>query len=448
MKVRHRLSSLLLPFLLIASLCACSRYIEGEVFLDKNGNNIRDFGESVVSGIGYSVTQNGSKFFAGQTDDVGQFLVTMDSSKEGISYCVDIDTETIPAVPNPGAPGKALEASVDDDEAEATPEATSSAEEDDEDEEEVDSNACPKESDGQPKCSDSRCADEAACDTHVVKSKQACDKSKLAEMKMKLDVPIAVDYSTRLAKVENPEQTAYVGETIALEIVYPYSCTFQPFVLPRGLKVSIGNAYDAMTREVFLARAVAERPSQILHNDVPRFGHDELVTYLLPVEVIDEGDFQNQDIELQPKVKCPDGKEIATPVQILHLRTSQSDDAKDYQLSSEMAAGCPELGESGVMTGNIEAAAGNTGIPEAVYTLEISGGGSYISMEDVPGYCNLSGSSVECEIEGNASLSKLAMAFNFKISDSIPKPAKVTFTPKLKVGESSLSDTPIECEYP
>ncbi|MCE9624242.1 MAG: hypothetical protein K8R69_02125, partial [Deltaproteobacteria bacterium] len=88
----------MLYVLLAASLCGCSRYVEGDVFLDKNANNVRDFGESVVSGMPFTVTRNASALKTGVTDAVGHFLVPVDSTDIGSNYCVQVSSADVAAM--------------------------------------------------------------------------------------------------------------------------------------------------------------------------------------------------------------------------------------------------------------------------------------------------------------------------------------------------------------
>ena len=471
MNRRTTIYRLFLPWLLLASLCACSRYIEGEVYLDKNSNNIKDLGEPAIYGVQYSVTQNGSTVNSGVTDPDGHFSVPLESAKIDVNYCVSVNSQGELVFPQAPKASKALEASVDEDEDEdedegddckkmpnGQPDCTDSdccddalcddaeacqAEETPEAEEDKD--ACPEKSDGQPNCADSRCADEPACDTYTVKSMQACDKTKTTELVMKLDVPVAVDYSTRLGKIEKSEKTVQVGEIVGLEFVFPKSCTFQPFILSKSLEVSIGNAFDPMTREIFLAKAVAERPSQLFYNDTPRFGHDELITYLLPVTVVAG---QDQEIQIQPKLNCPDGKEVSSNLQVLYIGSAPGgSETKAYELTSEISGGCPELDESGVLSIWIQDTAGQ-GIAESSYSVAVSGAGSHLAFEDLPEFCHYQNSAVECAIEASPLLSKLGLAFNFTVSESIPKPANLVFTPKLKVDGAEIDGAPLSCSYP
>src|SRR5262249_12090837 len=117
-------------------------------------------------------------------------------------------------------------------------------------------NACPKGSDGKPNCNDSRCSGEAACNTRTVKSMQACDTAKASTVKLALDVPIGMDYATRVAKISNVYPTVVVpGDKIAVEITYPSSCDFEPTTLPSVfVPDNLGDAYDATTRELSLAK--------------------------------------------------------------------------------------------------------------------------------------------------------------------------------------------------
>lgn len=468
-----KVSRLLLPFLLLASLCACSRYIEGGVYLDKNGNNIKDFGEPNISGIQYSVTGDGSTVNSGVTDPDGKFLVQLESAKLDVNYCVSVDSAGGLVFPANSPSGKALEASTSSDEDNSDSNAeckklnngqpdcsdddccdfsqcqgATACEKEETPAPTTDPDACPKGSDDKPQCSDSRCSDEPACVTLTVKSMQACDKTKSTELTMQLDVPVAMDYSSRISKIEKTTHVAQVGEIIGLEIVYPKSCSFQPFILPKTLQVSLGGAYDAVTREVFLVKAIAERPSQLFYNDTPRFGHDELITYLLPVEVIGGGSSGDEELQLQPKLSCPDGKEVLSNLQVIRIKSGSSSpgSSEAYELTSEITGECPELGESGVLLNSIEHTGGE-GMAASSYALTISGGANYVTLEDLPEYCQQVGPTVECDLEASNSLTKLGISFNFKISESLPKPSTISFSSKLEVNGATFNDAPVSCTY-
>ncbi|MFO1464262.1 MAG: hypothetical protein U1F66_10845 [bacterium] len=476
------------------SLAACSRYIEGDVFLDKNGNNVKDLGEGVLANIPFTVTVNNAALDSGVSDGGGHFRVPMDLGANDGNYCVQVSSPELQA-----AEAKSLQAGKALQNAEATPEPTakvcpnnglgrpdcsnenccdnaqcthasvceqknscaktSDGKPDCSDpdccgesacasasacESKKDDNACPKDKSGNPDCNDSRCSEDAACHTRTVKSMQACDKAKATAMTMVLDVPVALNYSERVAKVKNVVSAPVsVGDKVGVEITYPSSCDFDPYVLPAAfVPVNIGDAYNAATHELFLAKAVAERPSQLINRDSPPFGHDELFTYVLPLKVVGDETLVDSDYTIQPTVTCPDGKKVSASATVIRVAASQS-----FALSSEISPACPALGETATITAEIANHSSRT-YSEATYSVTVAGGEGALSLEALPSQCRNKGTEVECDLPALPPDAKTEIAFSYTMASSLAKPTAITFSPKLMVDGVKFSDSAISCNYP
>lgn len=486
------LSKLFHYSILLLSLSACSRFIEGDVFLDKNGNNLRDAGESVVAGMPFTVMKDNAVFKTGVTDSLGHFSVVLGNSANDGNYCVQVDKEDVAAVKSKDlSAGKALQSESD------TPEPTADVcplnglgrpdcsnekccdnavcaqaqickdnNDDDKDEcskdkdgepdctdsdccdeseckddsackKEEDKNACPKDKDGAPNCDDSRCEDEPECKTYTVKSGQTCDKIKSTAMVLALDVPVAMDYETRVAKVEKRVSSpAERGDKVGIEITFPSSCTFDPYVLPAAVvPQGLGEAYNVTTRELFLAKAIANIPSQLITRDTAPFGHDALYTYVMSLQVEGDDSLKDSEVTIQPTLTCPDGKKVSASANVISLKASQT-----YTVAAEISPKCPQVGESATISAKLEAKA-EQGFSDAVFTLAI-GGESHISLGSIPSFCKNKGESLECDLSSGASGSKAELDFQFTLEEDS---STVSFSPRLDVAGSQFTDTAIIC---
>ena len=500
MNLKNLFHKISLPLLLVASLCACSRFIEGAVFLDKNANNLKDYGEPAIAGLPYTITRNNAAMQNALTDGEGHFFVTTGINDVDVNFCVQVSSEDVAAfqaaVPEPA---KALKA------AETEPEATADAcpfivgkpdcnnknccdnaacaqasvcdePEDDcsknsngdpdcsdsdccdeteckEDsnckDEEEDKNACPKDGSGDPNCDDSRCSAEPACNTHTVKPMQACDKSKAAVLTMKLDVPVAMDYTTRIAKVgEVRTGPVAVGDKFGIEITYPASCKFDPYTLPSAFAATgVGEAFNATTHELLLAKAIRDLPSQVINRDAPPFAHDPLHTYVLRLEVVSEDGVQDGEIKIQPAVVCPDAKRILASSNVVTFKSGGGEaPTPAFTVDAGLEASCPALGESATLKTLIEAQdpANYVG---ATYTLHV-GGDALFSIESMPSQCQDKGTTIECSMDTLHMGTKSEFSIKYKMADSVSDPSVVSFTAQLEANGEQFNDAAIACNYP
>lgn len=499
MRLKSWLRNLTLPllFLLAASLCACSRYIEGDVFLDKNANNVKDHDEPAIAGIPFTVTRNDATLQTAETDSDGHFFVATGINDVDVNFCVQVRAEDVSAFQAADSETpKALKA------LEASPEASSEAcpfivgkpdcnnknccdnalcaqaavceeenscskksdgkpdcgdpdccddsacSEDSACEEKEDENACPKDKGGNPDCDDSRCSAEAACNTYTVKPMQACDKSKASQLTMKLNVPVAVDYATRVGKLSEVRTgPVAVGDKFGIEITYPSSCAFEPYALPKAFApIGLGKAFDASNHELLLAKAILEQPSQVMRQDVPTFGHDKLHTYVLRLEVVGEEGQKDGEIKIQPTVSCPDGKKVLAGANVISFSSAAGQPAAPFSLDAGLVPGCPELGEIATLKTLIEAQDPAT-YANATYTVFL-GGESHLTIDSMPSQCLDKGATIECAMDTLHLGTKSEFSIKFKMADSVSEPTTVSFTSQIEADGAQVTDTAILCNYP
>lgn len=496
MRLISLLRKLVLSLLLMASLGACSRYIEGDVFLDKNANNIKDRDEPAIAGMPFTVTRNDATLQIAETDAEGRFLVATSINDVDVTFCAKVRPEDVSAfqAADPETPKalKALETSseassgfcplivgkpdcnnknccnnaqcsdseVCEEEGNACSKKSdgkpdcsdpdccedSACSEDSACEEKKDENACPKNKSGKPDCDDSRCSAEAACNTYSVQPMQACDKTKASQLKMRLNVPVAVDYTTRVTQVDEVwTGPVAVGDKFGIEISYPSSCSFEPYVLPKAFApIGLDNAFNAATRELRLGEAILAQPSQVIRRDAPPFGHDKLHTYVLRLEVVGEEGQKGGAIKIQPIVSCPDGKKVAASANVVSF--SSATPVPAFSLDAGIIPGCPELGEMVTLKTLIEAQ--DPAIyADAAYTLFL-GGESHLTIDSMPSQCQDKGATIECAMDTLHLGTKSEFSIKFKMAESVGGPTTVSFTAQIEADGIQVTDTAILCHYP
>ena len=498
MKLKTFLSKITLPLLIVASCCACSRFIEGDVFLDKNANNVRDHGEPVVAGIPFTVTRNNATSKTGITDAEGHFSVTMGINDLDANYCVKVSPEAISDLQTKSfEQNKALKSLETKSEATSDTcpfivgkpdctnvnccdqplcsdakacenEADSCTKNSDGDpdcsdadccdesacsdavgcKDKSDPNACPKDSGGNPDCHDSRCSAESACNTYSVQPMQACDTTKAAVLTMNLDVPVAMDYSSRIAALDEAlVGPISVGDKFGIEISYPASCSFDPYTLPAAFApVGLAGAFNKSNHELSLDKAILAQPSQVIHQDSPPFGHDKLDTYILRLEAVGTDGVIDGKIKVQPKLTCPDGKQVQASVNIVSFDSESQSDAPAFSINSEISPSCPALGESATFRNFIQAQDA-TGFSAATYKLSLSDE-SLLTINSIPSQCEHKGATIECDMSTLHIGTIADFSVNFTMADSVAEPTKITFTSQLDANGESFTAPAIDCNYP
>jgi len=498
MKLFSKITQIGIQILLAAALLACSRFIEGDVFLDKNANNIKDQGEPVIAGIPFNVTRNQEAPKTYVTDAEGHFVVATSINEVDINYCVEVTNDNLNAFKATATESakqlKMLEASPspspeacrmivgkpdcedvnccdetfckdaaicqeDDDCAKNSDGKPDCSDADCCDESECDgaeacetdedANACPKDGSGNPKCDDSRCSSEAYCNTYSVKANQACDTTRLAKLTMTLNVPLSVDYTSRVAELsEAASGPVSVGDKFGIEIIYPSSCRFEAYNLPAALTpIGLGDAFNASTRQLLLDKAIANQPYQVIPQDSPPFGHDQLHTYVLRLEATGIEGVTDGAITIQPALTCPDGKSVNARANRISFKDAPAEtNPAAFTVKAALAPECPAFGETAKLTTTIEAqdvAAFST----AVYTLHISGE-SQMEIDSMPSQCADKGDKIECAMDTLHLNQKSEFSIEYTMKDSVAIPTPMTFTPYLESEGAQFSAETIACQYP
>lgn len=448
------------PVILLAALSACSGQIQGEIFLDENGNNLKDGNEKAIVGVPFTVTLDNSTYKTGSTDDEGRYLVRMDGTNINGNYCIKVDALDL-ALINQSAKSKSLamkelEASdscpVDiNGEPDCTNEnccgyavceSASICQESDAGNNNED-NQCPTDDTGDPICTDSRCANQSACQTDsiTIKSMEACGEP--SGTSMTLDVPIAQDYSSRVGEISKTyPNTVHIGDTITVDIVYPSSCTFELYTLPSSfMPDGLSEAYNEITGELSLERIVQDNSSNLTKKDKPPLGHDKLYSYALSLKVVGSEGLAETEQIIQPSLICPDGNTVQASSTKVNIKGDQS-----LSLNAGISPDCPALGESATISADITNLL-NSDISGAIYSVSISGGNDNLTITSLPSQCWNKGSGIECDIGTLSPGANETLSFEFKMTEAVSPDTSIRFYPEVEVDGTQYTDTVISCNY-
>jgi hypothetical protein len=322
---------------LLAGTAACSSNLEGEVFLDENGNLKKDEGESLLANIAYNVTLDDESVVTDNTESDGKYSQSI--SKRG-TYCVKVSSDSL------------VQSSGDDSTSASVVVTTSSLTEDESSSSDTSSDSSDSDSSSESSettttttttSSDSDSSDSA----ESVKSGEACDD--VTGTSLELNVPIAMDYSTAVTSLADPAtQNVSRGDTVTLPITFPVSCTFELLSVSLSLtpQVSPSSAYSSTTGQLNL-NSVVSASSDLVITQPMAINQDPLATYDLVVKVDEDGTVGDTTITITPKVDCPDGTVVTLQNQVIAINSTD-----DFEVTQSMS-GTAAVGETIVVTTTI-----------------------------------------------------------------------------------------------
>lgn len=315
-----------LMFLALAFLSACTGNIKGKVFLDLDGDNVKDDGESPIANMTFSVTKDDEDFKTGTTDENGEFEFEQDGAG---TYCITIDEddllnaeEAVLITPSMASTSPTFTRSTSPSftsETIATPLAASTSDEEDTstDEDTTDTTDSTDSSDSTTVESGYVCIDSTGFDEEA-------------------DVPIAIVYD--VTSSDTVDEDLSRGDTITLELQFPVSCTFDAFILPSSVVPTDPDlsGYNSVTKTMNLNTAVSDNTTLFSTSDPGIINYDTVGLYEFELEAqIDELDEETVTLD-DITMTCPDDSTITLPTITLNLTSEDI-----IEISQEITDGTP-----------------------------------------------------------------------------------------------------------
>ncbi|MBI4126415.1 MAG: hypothetical protein HY465_02870 [Deltaproteobacteria bacterium] len=279
------------PFLIILLTAtilgtACSGTMSGEIYVDRNHNNLRDAGESSAGRVPVTITRDGKLLISGYASS-GKFSVA--TKGKGI-YCANVQTVLLgqSQAPVSGTGTRSLSKTHEGDTSDGGAV------------EEVGDDEVAGESDeqggGHSTGGSSSGGQSVGANCCELKWSGSCN----------IAIAIPQDYTADLDEIPAPPPIHLAaGEHHTLHIAYPCDCELKPLYLPQVLEaVNSGERFDPNLNRV---EFVASRP--VNARAVSVVGASDICS--ANVEVAARADIPREDFEytICPKALCPDGAE-------------------------------------------------------------------------------------------------------------------------------------------
>ena len=263
-------------------LIGCAGEIKGHVFLDKNGNGIRDTDEPGLGKVLYDVTLDGAPYTSGMTDEENGSLIVPTKGDKG-DYCINVkntadtylESSTQPTVSS--ILGKA--------------ETTATTEDD----QTADNSTDTEQTDEQPK------------DTTPVATEPLppnCVQIEGYTSKVNMDIAIAINMSDSIGAIPQPEtKTVLAGDKVEICFYYPRSCKILNLKLPEFLAPA-KKLYSTSGNTLSLSTIEPDKSQSIKPYSLTS---DVLTPKCFELKASAEQEESVKTIELKPKILCPDG---------------------------------------------------------------------------------------------------------------------------------------------
>lgn len=341
-------------------LAGCGGSVTGQVFIDKNGDGIRDSNEMGVPYAQVSLTRDNKKIAEHYTDTEGYFEIPI--KRQPGTICVSTDLsfaesnldyiryyqdQGLPAAAMKISPpkGQTFKAETADDEEEDT-------DNDDDNDGILDSadncptvaNASQTDSDGDgwgDACDDD---DEERDDTVTAESPDStstagwvgakyCREVKSAGFEV--EIPVAMDYEAAISTLpERLTVKCYAGAECEVTIPYPRGCQLHTIYLPEGLSPAStgeGISYNASMNSLSFEEDVGEDGSKTfkaMETSRPTLATSDFMILTLKLKTSDKIDIGTTDTSLKPSADC-DGQTLELPT--IPIELSRQFDIAVYQ---------------------------------------------------------------------------------------------------------------------
>lgn len=294
---------IVLVFALLFTVFGCSGSVSGQVFIDSNGDGIRDADETGVPYAKVSLARDNKAIAEHYTDaegyfDIpvrrkpGQICVSTDLSfaEANLDYLLYSQNDASPAAAMKVSPPKAMKATTTGDEEEEIV---------DEEEEEDDSGATVD------------TTDTTTSAEGWVGAKYCRDvKSRGFEV----EIPVAMDYEAAIADLpDRLTVKCYAGSECEFTIPYPDRCTLHTIYLPEGLapveEAQTGISYNPSMNSLSFEENVGEEGSKAfkaISTTRPTLAVSSYRIVTLDLLVDDDIDVGSTATQLKPSAKCGD----------------------------------------------------------------------------------------------------------------------------------------------
>lgn len=319
-------------------LGACSGNITGIIFLDENGNNKRDDGESRIADLSFEVTKDDEDFDDSQTDGDGEYSVAVGGAGE---YCVQVtegglsgtnDDGSAPALVSAlqiGTRGSIKRQSTDTDDDSDSTDTTTDTDDDSTTDDTTSDDSTDDSTDSTD--DDSTTDEESETSSATTESGKACDTSS-GGFGLEMDVPIAMDYSTGVESLEDPaDRTVSRGDRISLSVTYPESCEFDLIYLPLSVTpVAVpSGSYDSTTGLFNFNTAIAA--TTVTESEGIAVHHNDLNTYTLTIDIDQDGSLDTKSVTITPSVSCPDDETVTLKAHNIEINSEE-----DFDLTNDV----------------------------------------------------------------------------------------------------------------
>lgn len=437
MKKVHPLKLLVCCLAIPLIFLSCGGDLEGKVYLDINGNNLKDKPEKLITGVAVTASVNDVDVKQGTTNSSGKYSLDVEGSG---TVCVETNLtksgttpalKTLTRASTVGSSGLLLQATTDTTDTDTT------------DTETVCDDGTDDDGDGDTDCDDSDCASDTACTSEESDDDSSTEDSTTATVESgkacndydgfggTLDVPIALDYASGVESLSDPStKTVSRGGTASLSVIYPQSCTFELIYLSTSVTPSgvPSDSYDSVTGQFNFNRAIAAAFTTT--NTSLSIDQDPLKTYTLPLNIVQDGSLETKTVTMTPEVTCPDDSTVTLKKHTIEIN-SKNDITVTQSLSGTVARG-QTLTVTTTVTNGSTLAFASTGVKLTITTPDLTTSQSYSSS------CKNLGQSGECKFDLAAGASQ-SLTTTFVVPSSLS--ATTSFTSKASLDLTSGGTT-------
>lgn len=334
MSIQRKLT--LIVFLLLFS--ACSSGLTGKIYLDVNGNDIREDSEKLLAGLTFKVTLDDEEIATGTTDANGEFNV--DINKAG-QYCVIVGesdiinsnvTQVTPSTLVTATSDSDLDQLIDEMSSESLSFLVKTAE---------------------TTTTDSGDSTSGSTDTPAtIESGKACDDS--SGFVLEMDVPIGIAYDADVSTLSDQSYTisrSSGSNSFSLVLAYPLSCTLRETKLPDYIipvSSDVLATFNTTTRKINFSEAVETDSVSCITESASLISQDSLRTCTINFELDEDkilGSSGSDNNTFTPYVICPDDSEVE--LQTFTVNFNGNDDIEITSTSNDDVNNNNDTWESG-----------------------------------------------------------------------------------------------------